>query len=175
MKYLARVLCIVLVLCGFALPQSNCPAGTTAISSRFVLYGKVVRGVGTAPSDYLCETANGSIFIPNIVALNGGMLMSRTPQAAATFTALPGDGIDAATNTAARTVTLTMATAGMQALNLVTWYYIVDEAGTAATGNITITPATGTVSGAANVKVVNNFGSWFGYCTSTACFTLHLQ
>jgi hypothetical protein len=87
---------------------------------------------------------------------NGGPLSGKyTTQSGTTYTVLAGDFIVGLTNTAARAVTLPAASAYLTGQLLL----VKDEAGTAATGNITITRAgTDTIDGGASLVINSNKG-----------------
>ena len=81
-------------------------------------------------------------------------------QTAANYTALATDVIIEVTNTsAARTITLPAPSAAAATSNVGKFYIIKDTSGGAGTNSITITPASGTIDGAANTSIQTNYGT----------------
>jgi hypothetical protein len=101
--------------------------------------------------------------------LNLGLKLNRTAVADANYTVLLTDQIVSYTSlTAGRTVTaLSAATAGAGYILIVK-----DEAGGAATNNITITPTSGNIDGAASKVINTNYGTVTIYSNGTNWFTI---
>ena len=95
-----------------------------------------------------------------------------TLSGAADVTATLADYIIGVDNTAAaRTVTLPTPSTTGAAANTGKVYIIKDQSGAAATNNITITPATGTIDGVASIVIDSNFGETQVYSDGAAWFS----
>jgi hypothetical protein len=132
--------------------------------------GRLAWGTGSAGTDTdLYRSAAGVLKTDNTLSVGQGFAMSRTTVSDAAYTVLPTDSRVCYTAlTAARVVTLPLAST-MSAGQVIT---VKDESGACSgTNTITITPASGTIDGAAN-KVVNTaYGVLRVYAAGSNWFT----
>lgn len=146
----------------------------TILTSAATVYidGAPTAGSGiTITSPFALFINSGNSFFGGALSINGSFIpngavrLHRTTVADVAYTSLVADNLIAYTSlTAPRAVTLTAPIALAQVT-------IKDEAGTAGTNNITITPVSGTIDGAAN-KVINaNYGFLRIYYNGTNWFT----
>ncbi len=92
-------------------------------------------------------------------------------QSGTTYVALLSDTIIAMSNAAARQVTLPAPSASGITSTVGKVYTVKDVAGTAATANITVTPAGGFIDGGTGVLIATNYGSASFYSDGTAWYS----
>lgn len=136
-------------------------------SGQVLLDTGAIHGTGTPGTMIIGTSHAGTITIgrsTQVVNIAGGHVLNYLSTAAgATLTV--GQNIVGVTSTAsARAYTLPAQTAGLAIV-------VKDESGAAATNNITVTPASGTIDGAANKVINTNFGVLRLYSNATNWFT----
>jgi len=159
----------------------NCVfGGSSAISSTGTFTGTVIAENIITGSTSLFSITGGTVRYSNITipnttsvrAINGGTPTTFTSlphfggnvkhvrKTAVTTAAVRGDMYIGVTDTSAvRTITLPNATPAASSFYLGQQLTIKDEGGLAGTNNITITPASGTIDGAASIVINTNYGS----------------
>lgn len=164
---------------------SNTSSGTV----RYCSFGTVTVNVGTTVDMENCLTASsstnvisgaGTAKIANIIYVGTGSGISATTQSvyitnkgaykvtlpAGDYTVLATDEIVGATSSAARAITLNSSPSTGQVVT------IKDITGSAASNNITITPAAGNVDGAGTKVIASNYGSVTLWYSGTAWFSM---
>lgn len=173
---------------------------TGSSASTFTLNAATVAGGGVSPIQYIknagtailtitragSDTINGQtnffllpgqscVLVSDGVSVwhvdsffDGSKVKNRTTVSDAAYTILATDYlISYITLTAGRAVTLPAPSTTNQGKE----FLIKDEVGTAGTSNLTVTPASGTIDGAANKVINTNFGILRVYCNATNYFT----
>ena len=132
-------------------------------SNSMVLGSGAKVGIGLSSPLYTLHLSSSA----QALKVGGGYIANYTTTALTAYTALVTDYIIKTTSTSAITITLPTATT----TNRGQIYHIKDGGGNAGTNNITVTPTSGTIDGAANVKINTNFGKMQVFSDGANWFT----